>query len=150
MIINQNYRPIEVLLVEDSPSDANLTIREFGKATIANNLYWVENGEDAMDYLHFRGTFAHVSRPDLILLDLNLPGMDGREVLSEVKADSDLKQIPIVILTTSTDEEDVLRSYNLNANCYVSKPIDIYDFIHAVKLINEFWLAAVKLPNLHF
>lgn len=143
----QNYRPVEILLVEDSPSDANLTIREFSRAKIANNLYWVENGEDAMDYLNSRGAFTHVPRPDLILLDLNLPGMDGREVLAEVKADLQLKQIPIVVLTTSTDEEDVLRSYNLNANCYVSKPIDIHEFIRAIQLINEFWLAAVKLPN---
>ena len=147
MSSNQNHRPIEVLLVEDSSSDANLTMREFSKAKIANNLHWVENGEDAMDYLRCQGAFAHADRPDLILLDLNLPGMDGREVLAEVKADAQLKQIPIVILTTSTDEEDILRSYNLNANCYVSKPIDIHEFIHAVNLINEFWLAAVKLPN---
>lgn len=141
-----SFRPIEILLVEDSPSDANLMIREFSKAKIANNLHWVENGEDAMDYLRCQGEFADVARPDLILLDLNLPGMDGREVLAEVKADADLKLIPIVILTTSTDEEDVLRSYNLNANCYVTKPIDIKQFIHVIQLINEFWLAAVKLP----
>ncbi|MFB2937357.1 response regulator [Aerosakkonemataceae cyanobacterium BLCC-F154] len=142
-----SYRPIEILLVEDSPSDANLTIREFSRAKIANNLHWVENGEEAMDYLRSQGEFANVLRPDLILLDLNLPGMDGREVLAEVKADADLKRIPVVILTTSTDEEDVLRSYNLNANCYVTKPIDIHQFIHVIQLINEFWLAAVKLPG---
>jgi chemotaxis family two-component system response regulator Rcp1 len=143
----QNYRPIEVLLIEDSPSDANLTIREFSKAKIANHVHWVENGEDAMDYLRFQGEFTDVTRPDLILLDLNLPGMDGREVLAEVKSDPQLKQIPIVVLTTSTDEEDVLRSYNLNANCYISKPIDISEFIHAIQLINEFWLSVIKLPN---
>lgn len=145
--LNLNYRPIEILLVEDSPSDANLTIREFGKAKIANNLHWVENGEAAMEYLRGEGEFAHAARPDLILLDLNLPGMDGREVLAEVKADETLKQIPIVILTTSTDEEDVLRSYHLNANCYVTKPIDIHQFIHVVQLINDFWLVAAKLPK---
>jgi len=147
---NQNnypYRPIEVLLVEDSPSDANLTIREFSKAKIANKLHWVDNGEDAMDYLYGRGEFINAARPDLILLDLNLPGMDGREVLVEVKSDADLKKIPIVILTTSTDEEDVLRSYNLNANCYISKPIDINEFMLAVQRINEFWLTTVKLPH---
>lgn len=142
-----SYRQIEILLVEDSPSDANLTIREFSRAKIANNLHWVENGEEAMDYLRCQGEFANVPRPDLILLDLNLPGMDGREVLAEVKADADLKRIPVVILTTSNDEEDVLRSYNLNANCYVTKPIDIHQFIHVIQLINEFWLAAVKLPG---
>lgn len=147
MTSSLSYRPIEILLVEDSPSDANLTIREFNRAKIANNLHWVENGEDAMAYLRCEGEFAKACRPDLILLDLNLPGMDGREVLAEVKADPGLKRIPIVILTTSTDEEDVLRSYNLNANCYVTKPIDIHQFIHVVQLINEFWLAAVKLPG---
>lgn len=143
----QNFRAVEILLVEDSPSDANLTIREFSKANIANNLHWVEDGETAMEYLRQQGEFADAPRPDLILLDLNLPGMDGREVLAEVKSDNDLKRIPIVILTTSNDEQDVLHSYNLNANCYVTKPIDIEQFIHVVKLINEFWLAAVMLPN---
>jgi len=141
------FRSIEILLVEDSPSDANLTIREFAKAKIVNNVHWVEDGEAAMDYLRCQGEFTNALRPDLILLDLNLPGMDGREVLEEVKADPVLRRIPIVILTTSSDEEDVLRSYNLNANCYVTKPIDIQQFIHLVQLINEFWLAAVKLPG---
>lgn len=143
----QNIRAAEILLVEDSPSDANLTIREFSKAKIANNLHWVEDGETAMEYLHQQGEFANAPRPDLILLDLNLPGMDGREVLAEVKSDNDLKRIPVVVLTTSNDEQDVLHSYNLNANCYVTKPIDIEQFIHVVQLINEFWLAAVMLPN---
>jgi two-component system, chemotaxis family, response regulator Rcp1 len=142
----QNFRPIEILLVEDSPSDANLTIREFSKAKIANNLHWIEDGETAMEYLHQQGEFTNAPRPDLILLDLNLPGMDGREVLKEVKSDTDLKRIPIVILTTSNDEQDVLRSYNLNANCYVTKPIDIEQFIQVVQLIKDFWLAAVLLP----
>lgn len=142
----QNFRAIEILLVEDSPSDANLTIREFSKAKIANNLHWVEDGETAMEYLRNQGEFTDAPRPDLILLDLNLPGMDGREVLEEVKSDTDLKRIPVVILTTSNDEQDVLRSYNLNANCYVTKPIDIEQFINVVQLIKEFWLAAVLLP----
>jgi two-component system, chemotaxis family, response regulator Rcp1 len=142
----QNFRPIEILLVEDSPSDANLTIREFSKAKIANNLHWIEDGETAMEYLHQHGEFTNAPRPDLILLDLNLPGMDGREVLEEVKSDPELKRIPIVILTTSNDEQDVLRSYNLNANCYVTKPIDIEQFIQVVQLIKDFWLAAVLLP----
>ena len=143
----QNFRPIEILLVEDSPSDAHLTIREFSKAKIANNLHWVEDGETAMEYLRNQGEFTDAPRPDLILLDLNLPGMDGREVLEEVKSDTDLKRIPVVILTTSNDEQDVLRSYNLNANCYVTKPIDIEQFINVVQLIKEFWLAAVLLPT---
>lgn len=141
------FRPVEILLIEDSPSDANLTIREFSKAKIANNLHWVEDGEAAMEYLRREGTFTQAPRPDLILLDLNLPKIDGREVLEAIKADPLLRLIPVVILTTSNDDEDILRSYNLNANCYVTKPIDIAQFIHVVQLINEFWLAAVKLPN---
>jgi two-component system, chemotaxis family, response regulator Rcp1 len=144
---SQMFRPVEILLIEDSPSDANLTIKQFNQAKIANNLCWVEDGETGMDVLRQQGEYANACRPDLILLDLNLPGMDGREVLEEVKSDPDLKRIPVVILTTSADEEDVLRSYNLNANCYVTKPIDIYQFIHIVQLIQDFWLAAVRLPQ---
>jgi len=143
---SQEFRRIEILLVEDSPSDANLTIKGFVNAKIANNLHWVEDGETAMNYLRQQGEFAHAPRPDLILLDLNLPGMDGREVLTEVKSDPNLKLIPVVVLTTSTDEQDILRSYNLNANCYVTKPLDVYQFIQVVQLIQDFWLAAVKLP----
>jgi CheY-like chemotaxis protein len=142
----QGYRNIEILLVEDSPSDANLTIKGFVNAKIANNLRWVEDGETAMRYLRQEEEFAHAPRPDLILLDLNLPGMDGREVLTEIKSDPNLKLIPVVVLTTSTDEHDVLRSYNLNANCYVTKPLDVYQFIQVVQLIQDFWLAAVRLP----
>jgi two-component system, chemotaxis family, response regulator Rcp1 len=140
------FRRIEILLVEDSPSDANLTIKGFVNAKIANNLHWVEDGETAMNYLRQEGKFANAPRPDLVLLDLNLPGMDGREVLTEVKSDPILKLIPVVVLTTSTDEQDILRSYNLNANCYVTKPLDVYQFIEVVQLIKDFWLAAVKLP----
>lgn len=144
---NQALRPIEILLVEDSPSDAHLTIKGFKKAKIANNLNWVEDGETAMEYLRQEGEYALAIRPDLILLDLNLPGMDGREVLSEIKADPNLQLIPVVVLTTSADEEDVLRSYQLKANCYCTKPIDVHQFIELVQLINDFWLAAVKLPK---
>lgn len=147
MIDRLSFRPVRILLIEDSPSDANLTIREFSRAKIANELSWVEDGETAMDYLYCRGQFTKALRPDLILLDLNLPGMNGQEVLAEVKADDNLKRIPVVILTTSTDEEDILRSYNLNANCYVTKPLDINQFIRVVQLINDFWVAAVTLPN---
>lgn len=142
----QGFRRIEILLVEDSPSDANLTIRGFVNAKIANNLHWVEDGETAMNYLRQQGEFANAPRPDLVLLDLNLPGMDGREVLTEVKSDPSLKLIPVVVLTTSTDEQDILRSYNLNANCYVTKPLDVYQFISVVQLIKDFWLLAVTLP----
>ncbi|MEH1827393.1 response regulator [Nostoc sp. C052] len=147
MSSNPNLRPVEILLVEDSASDANLIIRELSKAEVANNLHWVKHGEAAIDYLCCREKFADALRPDLILLDLNLPRMDGREVLKIVKADSALKRIPIVILTTSNDEEDILHSYNLNANCYITKPLDIQQFIRVVRLIDEFWLAAVELPG---
>lgn len=144
---NLAFHNIEILLIEDSPSDANLTIKGFINAKIANNLRWVENGETAMNYLRQQGEFANVRRPDLILLDLNLPGMDGREILTEIKSDPNLKMIPVVILTTSADEHDILRSYNLNANCYVTKPLDVYQFIQVVQLIQDFWLAAVALPR---
>ncbi|MDM9585991.1 response regulator [Nostoc sp. GT001] len=147
MSSNPNLRPLEILLVEDSASDANLIIRELGKAEVVHNLHWVKHGEAAIDYLCHREKFVDALRPDLILLDLNLPRIDGREVLKIVKADSVLKRIPIVILTTSNDEEDVLDSYNFNANCYITKPIDIQQFIRVVRLIDEFWLAAVKLPD---
>ncbi len=145
-MILQMFNSIEILLVEDSPSDANLTIRSFNQAKIANNLYWLTDGEAAMDYLRQQGGYEDAVRPDLILLDLNLPGMDGREILAEVKSDPELKRIPIVIMTTSADEEDVLRSYDLNANCYVTKPFDAQQFMQVIQLIGDFWLAAVRLP----
>lgn len=146
MIASPCFKPIEVLLVEDSPSDANLTIKKLKKAKVLNNLHWVEDGESAMEFLQKAGEYANAPRPDLILLDLNLPGMDGREVLSEIKSDPKLKKIPIVILTTSADEQDVARAYNLNANCYITKPVDIQQFLKAIDLIEDFWLALVKLP----
>jgi two-component system, chemotaxis family, response regulator Rcp1 len=139
-------QPIEILLVEDSPSDANLTIKSFENTKIASNLHWVEDGETAMDYLRNQGTYQHTQRPHIILLDLNLPGMDGREVLTELKSDPNLKYIPVIVITTSADERDILNCYNLNANCYITKPIDIQEFINTVKLIQDFWLKVVKLP----
>ncbi len=142
----QILNSVEILLIEDSPSDANLTIKSFEQAKITNCLHWMEDGETAMAYLRQQGEYAHASRPDLIVLDLNLPGMDGREILAEIKADPDLKRIPVVILTTSTNEKDVLQSYDLNANCYVTKPFDVRQFMQVVQLIGEFWLAAVRLP----
>lgn len=151
----QMSKTVEILLVEDSPSDANLIIKGFNQSNvkgfnqdrIPNNLHWVEDGETAMEYLYQQDEYASVPRPDLILLDLNLPGMDGREVLAAVKSDPSLKLIPVVILTTSADEHDVLRSYNLNANCYVTKPLDVHQFIQVVQLISNFWVAAVRLPT---
>ncbi|WP_445634336.1 Response regulator [Nostoc sp. DSM 114161] len=146
MVDERASPPIEILLVEDSPSDANLTIKGFLNARIANNLHWVEDGESAMNYLLSQGEFADAIRPDIILLDLNLPGMDGRELLTEIKSDPNLKSIPVVVITTSNDEQDILRSYNLSANCYVTKPIDVYQFIQVIQLIKDFWLIAVTLP----
>lgn len=142
----QTLNSIEILLIEDSPSDANLTMQSLEQAKITNRLHWVEEGEAAMDFLYQRGEYINAPRPDLIVLDLNLPGMDGREILAEVKADPDLRRIPVVVLTTSSNEEDVLRSYDLNANCYVTKPFNVQQFIQVVQLISDFWLTAVKLP----
>ena len=142
----QTLNSIEILLIEDSPSDANLTMQSLEQAKITNRLHWVEEGEAAMDFLYQRGEYINAPRPDLIVLDLNLPGMDGREILAEVKADPDLRRIPVVVLTTSSNEEDVFRSYDLNANCYVTKPFNVQQFIQVVQLISDFWLTAVKLP----
>lgn len=147
MMNSQALRPIEVLMVEDSPSDANLTIRGFARSKIINNLHWVEEGEAAMDYLRQEGEYVGAARPDIILLDLNLPGMDGREVLEEIKSDPKLRRIPVVILTTSADERDVIRSYDLSANCYMTKPVGASQFLELVQLIHQFWLVAVKLPH---
>lgn len=139
-------RPIEILLVEDSPSDADLTISNLRNSKLTNRVHWVTDGDSAMDYLNQQGEYSDETRPDLILLDLNLPGMSGQEVLEEIKADPSLQRIPVVILTTSDSDADVLRSYELNANCYITKPVDLRQFIHVIQLISDFWLTAVKLP----
>ncbi len=139
-------KPIEILLVEDSPSDAALTIEALKAGKIVNTLNHVEDGVDAMDYLKRRGRFANAVRPDLIMLDLNLPRKDGREVLAEIKNDGSLKVIPIIVLTTSRSDEDILKSYELNANCYITKPVDFSHFIDVVKSIENFWLTVVTLP----
>ena len=139
-------RPIEILLVEDSPADVDLTREALQEAKVLNNLHVVEDGEQALAYLRREGPYAEVTRPDLILLDLNLPRKDGRQVLEEIKADPSLRRIPVVILTTSEAEQDVLRSYDLHANCYVTKPVDLERFITVVRSIEDFWLAIVKLP----
>jgi chemotaxis family two-component system response regulator Rcp1 len=146
-MILSHSRPIEILLVEDSPSDAALTIEALKAGKIANRLSHVEDGVDAMDFLRRRGKYAEVRRPDLIMLDLNLPRRDGREVLAEIKNDPDLKIIPIIVLTTSRADEDILRSYELNANCYITKPVDFTHFIDVVKSIEQFWLTVVTLPQ---
>lgn len=146
MSIYTSIHPIEILLVEDSPSDADLTIETLNDSKVLNNLHVVEDGVEAIAFLHRKGKYQNAVRPDLILLDLNLPKKDGREVLSEIKADLELSTIPVVVLTTSAAEEDVVRSYQLHANCYVTKPVGLEEFISIVKLIESFWLAAVKLP----
>jgi CheY-like chemotaxis protein len=139
--------PIEVLLVEDDPGDVLMTQEAFRDYKIANNLNVVTNGEDAISYLRKEGAFADVPTPDLVLLDLNLPRRDGREVLREVKADADLRRIPIVVLTTSDAEDDVLGSYQLHANAYVRKPVDFEQFVAAVRAIDNFFISVVRLPG---
>ncbi len=140
-------RPIEILMVEDSPSDAQLTVEALHAAKIANRLSHVEDGVEALRFLRQQGPYADAPRPDLILLDLNLPRKDGREVLDELKRDPDLKVIPVVVLTTSRSEQDVLRSYQLHANCYITKPVDFTKFMEVVKAIENFWLSIVTLPK---
>ena len=147
MNFNTPIRAVEILLVEDSPSDADLTVEALGDGKVVNNLHWVEDGVEALAFLRRQGKYSDAPRPDLILLDLNLPKKDGRQVLAEIKVDPQLKLIPVVVLTTSAAERDILKTYELNANCYVSKPIDLEQFITVVKLIEMFWLAVVKLPS---
>ena len=139
-------RPIEILLVEDSPSDAEFTSEALKEAKVRNHLSIVEDGVQAMEFLHRQGPYANAPRPDLIMLDLNLPRKDGREVLAELKADDQLKMIPVVVLTTSRAEEDVLRAYQLHANCYITKPVDFQQFLNVVRAIESFWLFVVTLP----
>jgi chemotaxis family two-component system response regulator Rcp1 len=146
MNIEETGTPIEILLVEDNPGDVRLTHEVFKESKIRNKLHVVKDGVEAMDFLHRQGKGTNGVRPDLILLDLNLPKKDGREVLAEIKADDDLKRIPVVVLTISKAEEDILRSYSLHANCYLNKPIEFEQFFNLVKYIEEFWLTIVKLP----
>jgi CheY-like chemotaxis protein len=138
--------PIQILLVEDSPGDIRLTQEVLQGARIANQLNVAQDGEDAMRFLRREGDHAGAPRPDLILLDLNLPRKDGREVLAELKADADLHTIPVIVLTTSAEERDILRSYELSANSYITKPIDLDEFIAVVRSIESFWLSIVRLP----
>jgi CheY-like chemotaxis protein len=139
-------RLVEILLVEDSPSDTELTIEALREAKVRNHLSLVEDGVQAMQFLRHEGRFEGAPRPDLIMLDLNLPRKDGREVLAEIKSDADLKTIPIVVLTTSRAEQDVLRAYQLSANCYITKPVDFEQFLNVVRSIESFWLFVVTLP----
>ena len=139
-------RPVEILLVEDSPSDTELTVEALREAKIRNHLSTVEDGVQAVEFLRREGKFAAAPRPDLIMLDLNLPRKDGREVLAEIKADDSLKTIPVVVLTTSRAEQDVLKAYQQHANCYITKPVDFEKFLSVVRSIESFWLMVVTLP----
>jgi len=140
-------KPIEILLVEDNPGDVRLTQEAFKEGKISNNLNVASDGVEALAFLRQEGKYISVPRPDVILLDLNLPKKDGREVLAEIKEDPDLRRIPVVVLTTSQAEQDILKSYNLHANCYITKPVDLERFITVVKSIETFWLSVVKLPQ---
>jgi two-component system, chemotaxis family, response regulator Rcp1 len=147
MSFQATSRPVEILLVEDNPGDVRLTREALTEAKVRNNLYVATDGVQAIAFLRREGEFAGAVRPDLILLDLNLPRKDGREVLEEIKADPALRQIPVVILTSSQAEQDIVRAYDLHANCYISKPVDLDQFIKVVKSIEDFWFAIVKLPK---
>jgi len=145
---SQEYpKPVDILLVEDNPGDIRLTLEAFKEGKCTNTLHVVKDGEEVMDFLRKRNRHAEAPRPDLILLDLNLPKRDGRSVLQEIKSDPELKRIPVVILTTSKAEEDILRTYDLHANCYITKPVDIEEFITITRSIENFWLTIVKLPD---
>ena len=138
--------PVEILLVEDNPGDVRLTREALREGKVRNNLNVVGDGVEALAYLRRQGKYASAVRPDLIFLDLNLPKKDGREVLAEVKEDPELRHIPVVVLTSSQAEQDIVRAYDLHANCYVTKPVDLDQFINVVKSVNEFWFTIVKLP----
>jgi len=142
-----NGHPVEILLVEDSPSDTDLTIEALKEAKVRNRLSIVEDGVAALEFLRRQGQHAGAPRPDLILLDLNLPRKNGREVLAEIKSDNDLKTIPVVVLTTSRAEQDVLQAYKYHANCYITKPVDFEQFLNVVHSIESFWLMLVTLPS---
>jgi CheY-like chemotaxis protein len=144
--VTEELRVVEVLLVEDDPGDVLMTREAFAQFKVRNQLHVVNNGVDAMAFLHREGEYADAPSPDLVLLDLNLPRMDGREVLAAIKDDPDLRRIPVVVLTTSDAEEDVVRSYSLHANAYVTKPVDFERFIEVVRRIDDFFVSIVRLP----
>jgi len=141
-----NAKLIDILMVEDNPADARLTREAFVDSKMVNTLHHVRNGEEAMAFLNRKPPYADAPRPDVVLLDLNMPGMDGRAVLAEMKSDPRLKTIPVVVLTTSEADEDIIRSYELHANCYVTKPVDFEKFVTIVQAIDDFWVSVVRLP----
>lgn len=138
--------PIDILVVEDNEGDVHLTREALKRAKVSNRVHVVTDGVEAMEFLRREGAFPDVPRPDLVLLDLNLPNMDGREVLEEMKKDPNLRTIPVVVVTSSAAEQDVVRTYSLNANAYVTKPVDLQQFLHVIGAVGEFWLQIVKLP----
>ncbi len=142
-----NGKPIEILLVEDNPADVRLTQEALKEGKVRNNLFVARDGVEALEFLRKLGPHANATKPDLILLDLNLPRKDGREVLADIKRDDNLKTIPVVVLTTSSAEADILKSYNLHANCYITKPVDLEQFVQVIKSIDDFWLTVVRLPT---
>jgi CheY-like chemotaxis protein len=141
------FEPINILLVEDNPADARLTAEGLKRAKVLNQLHVVEDGESAVAFLRREGQWSDAPRPDIVFLDLNLPGMDGREVLSIVKEDPALQHIPIVVLTSSDADADILKAYKAKANCYVKKPVMFQEFLSTIKLIDDFWLSVVRLPR---
>ncbi len=145
--MDQSVAPIEVLLVEDDPGDELMTREAFKDNKVRNNLHVARDGEEAIDFLYRRGVYTDMPRPDLILLDLNLPKYDGREVLAKIKSDENLNTIPVVVLTTSEAEEDIVRSYRLHANAYVTKPVDFERFLEVVRQIDDFFVTVVRLPK---
>jgi CheY-like chemotaxis protein len=147
MAPGMRFQPVEILLVEDNPVDVIMTREVFAGARVLNNLHVVEDGEEALDFLCKRGRFSAAPSPEIILLDLNLPRKDGREVLAEIKSDPSLRHIPVVVLTTSESEEDIWNSYDLQANCFVTKPMDLEQFTGALEQIGDFWFTLVRLPK---
>ena len=147
MNIQEIGKIVEILLVEDNPGDVRLTQEAFKEGRVINHMNVVGDGEEALSYLRQEGTFADVPRPDMILLDLNMPKKDGRWLLSQIKSDPEFKNIPVIVLTTSQAEQDILKSYDLHANCYITKPVDLDEFYSVIKSISDFWLSIVKLPG---
>ena len=146
MSYRQEGRPVRILLVEDNPADVRLTQEALRDAKVRNEIHVAIDGEQAMEFLHKAGKYGDAKRPDVVLLDLNLPRKSGLEVLKEIKEDDELKRIPVVVITSSKAEQDIVRTYNLHANCYVTKPVDLHQFLEVVKSIEDFWLSIVRLP----
>lgn len=147
MTVAVKIRTLEILLVEDNPGDAYLVAEAFRDSEVLTNLYMVDDGVKAMSFLHREGRYADAPRPDLILLDLNLPKKDGWEVLAEIKGDSKLRRIPVVIMTMSSSEEDIRNAYDLHVNSYITKPVDLYSFMNMFKTMEDYWFRVVKLPS---